>query len=222
MNALVIVTGSSKGLGKAIAEESVRRGNLTVGLARSAPAISGAENYIHLTLDVTDELRCREAMRKAHELAGQHSIDKSILIANAGKYTSAPLKDLRLSAVQEAIETNYYTYVSSVLSFIGEFSSGTIVGIGGYNTLFASPKSASYGAAKKAVMRFGDSLRLELPKEKYQVLSVYAHTINTWTDERVSGAMDRHDVARMLLDVTSLYKTIAIEEMILAVGPDAG
>lgn len=220
MTPLVITTGTSKGLGRAFVDESLRRNFLTVGLARSpSPLIH--KGYTHYELDVGDERACASAMLEIKEKVESVQVGKVILIANAGEYISVPLEDLTLSDVRRAIESNYLTYVSSVLGFTRAFSSGTIVGIAGYNSIFTSPKSAAYGSAKRALVRFADSLKQELPREQYRTLTIMAHTINTWSDERVSGAMDRFEIARLVLDLTTSYDTLAAEELILTAAPDA-
>jgi short-subunit dehydrogenase len=216
MPSLIIITGTSKGLGKAFAEESLRRGHTTIGFSRSPSTISGASpQYMHFQVDVADEKAMRIAMAKIKTATSGQGLERNILIANAGAYITAPIDKLEMEGVKKAIEENYYTYASSAISFVNTFPNGLVVGIAGYNSIYVTPKSAAYGSAKRAVLRFADSLRLELPRKKYQMLNVLAHTINTWSDEHLENAMNRQDVAKMILDVCTAYKTITVEEIIL-------
>lgn len=81
----IVISGTSRGIGKYIAEKLIEKGNTVVGLARSPAAIEGA-GYVHIRADVTDERQVVAAFGEIRRRFGK--IDA--LINNAGVASMNP------------------------------------------------------------------------------------------------------------------------------------
>ncbi len=175
---VVIVTGASSGIGKAIAYEFGNKGAKVVLAARNLAALQeivsdlgehGVTAFAAQT-DVTKENDCRELVEKTLQRFGQ--ID--ILINNAGISMRALFVDLQLDVMRRLMDTNYWGTVYCTKYAIPYLlkTGGTLVGvisIGGY---IGMPGRSGYAASKFAVRGFLDTVRVENRKTGLHVLVV--------------------------------------------------
>jgi benzil reductase ((S)-benzoin forming) len=111
-NAQVIVTGSSRGLGKAIAEAFLNEGAMVLGISRSRSIED--PNYTHLEADLSDL-----EVTKALDLPLQSGLKKYIMINNAGRLGEVN----RFDKLEEddLIKTAHLNYLAPIL-FIKKFN----------------------------------------------------------------------------------------------------
>lgn len=196
MSRLVIVTGSSQGLGRALALRALARGSEVVGLARSEASIV-AGGYSHHQVDLRDQAATSDVMARIVERAGDRP---AVLVNNAGLYTKTPLAGLTTSDLADALAANLFTATNATLSFIHGFQRGHIVFICGLSAVNPSSASGAYGTAKAAIARFAASLDKELDPKCYTITTLYAGTINTWSAEHVDDTIASGDAANWILD----------------------
>ena len=79
MSSIILITGTSKGIGEYLANYYLSKDNIVIGFSRNTPAINN-KNYTHYNLDITDEKEVVKTVRKVHKDFGK--ID--VLINNAG------------------------------------------------------------------------------------------------------------------------------------------
>lgn len=160
-----LVTGCSTGLGRAIAEELINRGERVIATARRVEAIGDsirdAANAHALQLDVTnpDEIRAAVARVEA-DFAG---ID--VLINNAGYGYIASAEEADEGAYRELFETNVFGLIAmtrAVLPGMRARRRGHIVNVSSIGGLSANPGSSFYAATKFAVIGFTQSLSKEV------------------------------------------------------------
>ncbi|EWM18548.1 SDR family NAD(P)-dependent oxidoreductase [Kutzneria sp. 744] len=96
----VLITGASKGIGRAIAVELAGRGHRVVATARQPETLADLDVDQRLRLDVTDQ----DSVDRAVEAAG--SID--VLVSNAGATLRAPLESVPLSEVEKLFQLNTF------------------------------------------------------------------------------------------------------------------
>jgi 3-oxoacyl-[acyl-carrier protein] reductase len=161
---LVVVTGTSRGLGKLIAEHFLAEGANVIGMARSEATIRHSR-YVHQTVDITDAMQVRSA------LVGLNKLD--ILVNNAGVGPVGFAIVMDPDKARDAILTNVYgTFLVSreAIRVMGR-AGGRIVNIG---SILASlePTGASIYAATKAAI---DTLSGVMAKE----VAAKGITVNT-------------------------------------------
>ena len=175
---IVIITGASSGIGKALAYEFGCKGSHVVLAARNLQGLQQiADDLTALGIqalavktDVTIESDCRNLIEKTIEKFGK--ID--ILINNAGISMRALFIDLQLDVMRRLMDTNYWgtVYCTKYAMPYLLKSKGSLVGvisIGGY---IGMPGRSAYAASKFAVRGFLDTVRVENRKTGLHVLVV--------------------------------------------------
>jgi NAD(P)-dependent dehydrogenase (short-subunit alcohol dehydrogenase family) len=168
MTRVVLITGSSSGIGEAIALHQARLGNTVFATMRD-PATGGQAlreamaseplDVRILQLDVTDDASVERACAEALGQTGH--ID--VLVNNAGVSTIEPVEG-SVAAAHELFEINYFGMlrtISAVLPSMRERGAGTIVNVSSVVGVLANAGSGAYAASKHAVEAMSESLALE-------------------------------------------------------------
>jgi NAD(P)-dependent dehydrogenase (short-subunit alcohol dehydrogenase family) len=122
----LFVTGISRGFGKAIAEELLRRGHFVIGTTRSGSSVEGRKNLIELPLDVSDEQKVNEAVALALSKVGR--ID--VVVNNAGFGLLGAVEEVSTDEAQMVFWTNFFgtwNVIRAVLPHLRANRSGHIV-----------------------------------------------------------------------------------------------
>jgi short-subunit dehydrogenase len=178
-----LVTGASRGIGRALATTLAARG-ATVGLAarstteleQLASTLPG-EHHV-LTCDVADSASTQRAIDTFASATG--GLD--LLIANAGITDYGPFKDQELENALQMSEVNWHGTLHTVnfgLPYLLEQRRGHIVVVSSGAGLRSFPQAAVYGATKAAQRMFAEALRHELAGTGVSVTVVYPGEIAT-------------------------------------------
>jgi NAD(P)-dependent dehydrogenase (short-subunit alcohol dehydrogenase family) len=157
---VVLVTGCSTGIGRAIAQMLATEGYEVVATARKPEDLEGIGAAMSLRLDVTDEASIEAAVRTVLERHGQ--ID--VLVNNAGYALRGAVEEVEVAAVQAMFDVNdgIIRLVRAVAPVMREQGSSRIINIGSIGGKLAAPANGTYSATKHAVEGLSDALRLEL------------------------------------------------------------
>jgi len=171
---VVIITGASSGIGKALAELYVSKGWNIVLAARRIERLYEFEKQHpeaeiqSVKTDVSVEADCKNLIEMAIERFGK--ID--VLINNAGIAMGANFDDVDIEVLKKLMDVNYWgtVYCSKYAAPHLVKQNGSLVGVisvGGYIGL---PGRTGYSASKFAVRGFLDTLRIENMKTGLHVL----------------------------------------------------
>jgi short-subunit dehydrogenase len=172
-----LVTGPSRGIGRAIASALGARG-ATIGLAsrsRDELAALAAElpgNHHVVVCDVGERESVERAVAGFIEAAG--GID--LLIANAGVAHYGPLRDMPVEEIDQMTRVNWLGtvyLVKAALPHLLERGSGHIVIVSSGAAHRAFPWAAGYGGTKAAQRAFGEALRHELDGTGVSLTTVF-------------------------------------------------
>ena len=180
-NAVVLVTGANRGIGKALAAEAVTRGARKVYAAARDPRTVAAPDVHAIALDVTDPA----SVRRAAEQTG----DVTVLINNAGIYVGASLVTGDLDEVRREFETNFYGPLQVTRAFVPQLlarGGGRIVNV--HSALSWVAFGRSYSATKAALWSASDALRLELAPQGIGVTGVHVGYVDTDMTASVDAA----------------------------------
>jgi NAD(P)-dependent dehydrogenase (short-subunit alcohol dehydrogenase family) len=161
-----LITGCSTGLGRALAEAVLARGDNVVVTARDAGAVQDLaeghpETALAVALDVTDPAQVTASVRLAEARFG--AVD--VLVNNAGYGYRAAVEEGEDDAVQKMFATNVFgavAMIQAVLPAMRERRAGTIVNISSIGAQICPPGSGFYAATKAALEGITGSLRKEV------------------------------------------------------------
>jgi len=167
----VLVTGASRGIGRALVEEALARGAARVYAGTRQPLEYPDERVTPLILDVTNPEQVREA-------AGQvQSLD--ILINNAGVFLFDDLSDR--AALEDHLAVNLYGTYDVTQAFLPALtrSGGAIVTIGSVAALAPIPLTPAYSLSTAAAFNLAQSLRILLARRGVRVHAVLSGPVDT-------------------------------------------
>jgi NAD(P)-dependent dehydrogenase (short-subunit alcohol dehydrogenase family) len=171
-----LITGSSRGLGRALAEEVLAHGDLLAATARDtqqlAPLVEQyGDKVLPLALDVQDAKQVEAAVALAHKHFGR--IDN--LVNNAGYGFIGAFEEMSEEQFKGQIDTNFWGVVHmtrSVLPLMRVQGSGRIFQVTSIGGRSAGPGLSGYHAAKFAVEGFSEALAQEVAPLGIQVCLV--------------------------------------------------
>ena len=161
-----LITGCSTGLGRALAQAVLDRGENVVVTARDVASLEDLArehpgSALPLALDVTDPDRVAEVVRLAEERFG--AVD--VLVNNAGYGYRAAVEEGEDADVQRLFATNFFgavALVKAVLPGMRARRSGAVVNVSSIGARICPPGSGYYAASKAALEGLSGSLRTEL------------------------------------------------------------
>jgi NAD(P)-dependent dehydrogenase (short-subunit alcohol dehydrogenase family) len=160
---VVLVTGCSTGIGRALVRELAARGHRPFATARRLEAIAdlAADGIETLRLDVRDRGSIDAAVSAVHDRAGR--ID--VLVNNAGQNAFGPVLELPLEKVRSLLETNVLGLLSvsqAVFPGMADRGAGLLVNVGSVVGLLPTPFAGGYCASKSAVHMLSEVMRMEV------------------------------------------------------------
>ena len=192
------ITGISSGLGKALAEAVLARGETVIGTTRGeAPDVVAGSGALHvLPLEITDAGAVEAAVERAFGLAGQ----LDVIVNNAGYGLLGAIEEATDAEVERLFSVNVFgpfRLIRAALPRLRAQGSGHIVNVTSIAGRAPMASSGLYAAAKSAMEGLSQSLSQELAPMGIKVTAVApggfrtnflsAHSIRR-SDSAVDGA----------------------------------
>lgn len=160
---VVLITGCSSGLGRALARNFHARSFRVFAAARNPKALQDlAEEGIQtVSLDVTD----MESVQQAVAIVLREAGTVDYLICNAGISRIGPVLEQSVEDIQAVMDTNFLGAIrcaQAVAPVMIQQRSGVIAVTGSVSSTLASPYAGLYSASKAAVQSIFTALRMEL------------------------------------------------------------
>ncbi len=160
------ITGSSRGLGRALTQAVLEAGGQVVATARKPEALDDlnakyGSRVLPVALDVTDPAQCDKAIKAA--LNAFSRID--VLVNNAGYGFTGAFEEMTDQEFKNQIDTNFWGVVNvtrAALPFLRKQGSGHIIQITSIGGRLAVPGLSGYHAAKFAVEGMSEALAQEV------------------------------------------------------------
>ncbi len=173
---VVIITGASSGIGKALAFEFSKYNTKLVLAARNLDELNVIAKQLHeqgievlpVRTDVSSESDCKNLVEQAVKQFGR--VD--ILVNNAGISMRALFKDVDLKVIRQLMEVNFWGTVyctKFALPYLLE-SKGSVVGVSSIAGFHGLPGRSGYSASKFAINGFMETLRIENLKNNLHVM----------------------------------------------------
>lgn len=176
MSKVIIITGASSGIGRALALESAKRGYTVIISARGEEKLLAVEKecidlgatVLAVKSDVSKEEDCIELIALA--TAKFKKID--VLINNAGISMRSTLMDTDTSVIKKVMDINFNGTLYCTKYALPELlkSKGSVVGVSSIAGYKGLPGRTGYSASKFAMHGFLEALRIENLKKELHVL----------------------------------------------------
>lgn len=177
---VVLVTGGSSGIGWACCKQLSAQGHEVFGASRSKPE---AAAWTHLRMDVSEDSSVEDCV--ASVLASAGRIDA--VVHCAGVSLMGPFEETTGTDALQHFEVNYFGPVRvlrAVLPAMRRQHSGTVIIIGSIGGLIGLPFLSHYCAAKSALDRLVESIRLELSEFDIDITLLHAGNVRTGFSDR--------------------------------------
>lgn len=194
---VAVIVGASGAIGGAIAEEFAREGAEVVLGSRSKNIddlveriASTGSRYCQATIDVTDALQVERALNKLNRDFGQISI----LVNASGVY--GPIGPVELNdpvAWGSAVQANIvgaFNLVHAAVPIMLKNGGGRIIHFSGGGGAYGRPYFSSYSTCKAAIVRFTESIALELMDRNIYVNVIAPGPVKSalWEELRAAGS----------------------------------
>jgi NAD(P)-dependent dehydrogenase (short-subunit alcohol dehydrogenase family) len=166
MSQVWLVTGSSRGLGRAFVEAALKAGHQVAATAREIEGLRPLrdqyqDRILPLQLDVTNEKQASLVVQTVIDTFGK----LDVLVNNAGYGNVAPVEETPIHEFRQQIETNLFGVIimtKAVLPYFRERKAGRIFQISSIGGRIGPIGRAPYAAAKFGVEGFSESLAKEV------------------------------------------------------------
>jgi NAD(P)-dependent dehydrogenase (short-subunit alcohol dehydrogenase family) len=206
---VVLVTGSNRGLGRALVEELLARGAKSVYAAsRSGNSGFSDPRVVHVALDLTNPSSIAAAVAKAPNV--------QLLLNNAGVFSAGPVLSATRDQLRGDMDVNYYGLLDVVRAFRPTLqrTKGAIVNVLSVLSLANWSTFGGYAATKAAAWSLTQALRFELRGDGIAVHAAFPGLMDTDMVKDYPGdKATPQQIAKGTID--------GIEANVLDIAPDA-
>lgn len=223
----IVITGASKGIGKAIAEAFAQAGYTLLLGARGEldlyNTVAHLQTYypncqVHAqSVDVSNKLQVQAF---ANWCLSYGTPD--IVVNNAGSFVPGAIHNENNDILESLMATNVYSayfLTKALLPAMMAQQSGSIFNICSIASLKAYSNGGSYSISKFALLGFSKNLREELMPHGIKVCAVIPGAVYTdsWSGSGVSESriMEAADIAKMIFAAAHLSPQAVVEDMVL-------
>lgn len=212
-----IVTGVSKGIGKATAEALLQAGCKVAGWSRNKPGINH-ESFLFVETDMSKPEAIQEAFAKTKDGLGT----PTILINNAGLGIFKPFEELTPEIWHQMFDVNVhgiYYACQAVLPDMKASGGGHIVNISSIAGKQGNNQGSGYSATKFAVRGFSEALYREVKKDNVKVTCIFPGSVDTHFFDDVAGTtanpsmLHAEDIAQAIIDTLKTRDNVNISEV---------
>lgn len=219
----VLITGSSKGLGRSLAFNFAANNYNIILHGRDQPAMAEVADEILKKRVVCDavlgDLSSQKTIDNLYDVAAKRNLD--ILINNAGMYAHKPFSEMSTKELRRIIEVNLLApaqLIMKIYPMMKERGSGTIINISSMAATVANEQEVAYCASKHGLRGFTRSFRYEATRHGVRMISISLGAMRTaMTAYREDHAqlIDPFEVAIKIFNACKEYDSLNVEELIL-------
>jgi len=217
-NKIAVVTGATKGIGKAIAESLLKQGAKVFICARNKPEVKRSlEDLSRLgqvegeICDVRSEDQVRQMLDECVRVFG--GVD--ILVNNAGiGITGKTVEEMSGDEFRQTLETNLFGVFYAchfAVPLMKARGGGYIINISSLAGQNAHPKMAAYNASKFGLNGFSEALMQEVRQDDIKVSYICPGSVNTYfggdkPTEEQAWQLQPEDIAQVVLELLEMNK----------------
>lgn len=224
----VVITGASRGLGKAIAEQFAAKGYNLLLTSRNELSLYHAMEYLttrfpEVTIKAKSfDLSGKEGVRQLAKWVLDLSVEIGILVNNAGSFEPGSVYNEPDGTMENMMAVNFfsaYHLTRALLPQMMKQKSGHIFNMCSIASFQASPNGGAYSISKFALAGFSKNLREEMKPHGIKVTSVFpgAAYTDSWAGSGVDPKriMVADDIAKMVVAASLLSPQACVEDIVL-------
>lgn len=224
----IVVTGATKGIGRAIIMKFAKHGFNVAFCSRNKQNVDSLIEELKVNYPSIKVIGCQVDMSIKNEVIGfaNYLLDKNILpeviVNNAGIFIPGLLIEEADGMLEKQIETNLYSayyFTRMFVNALKERQSGQIFNVCSTASLQAYTNGGSYSISKFALLGFNKGLRLELMPYNIKVTAILpgATFTDSWsgTDLPESRFMKAEDIAEIVFSSSQLSSSACVEEILI-------
>jgi short-subunit dehydrogenase len=223
----IVITGGSKGMGKAMAEKfAAFKNNIFISarngqeLAETAAEIN--KKYSGVVKYFSADLSKKNEVEKFANWILEQNIVPDVLINNAGQFIPGSVYNEEEGTLEKMMNINLYSayYLTrALLPSMMESRSGHIINMCSIAALKAYANGGSYSISKYAMMGFSKNLREEMKPYNIKVTAVYPGAVFTssWEGADISPSriMEVNDISEMVYSLSLLSPQACVEDLVI-------
>ena len=223
----IVITGGSKGMGKAMAQKFASAGNEIIICSRNENELAETSNELnekfpgsvnYFSADLTD----KRDVQKFSNYILQKNMPVDILINNAGSFLPGSVYNEEEGTLEKMIAINLYSayhLTRALLPSMMKKKQGHIFNMCSIAALNAYSNGGSYSISKYALMGFSKNLREEMKPFNIKVTTVYPGAVYTSSWEGADIAPDRimevNDIAEIVYSASILTPQACVEDIVI-------
>lgn len=226
MNALI--TGATKGIGRAIAEKFAEEGFDLAVCARSATDLAAMKAAFAEKYPAVEVLTMQVDVRRKAEIAAFAGMVKSrwarldVLVNNAGIFLPGAVHSEPEGTLETLLETNLYSayhLTRALLPMMQPHRAGHVFNMCSIASQIAYPNGGAYTISKFALLGFSKCLREELKNQGIKVTAILPGA--TWSDSWAgatypeSRLMQARDIALAVWSAWQMSPSAVVEEIVI-------
>lgn len=221
----IIITGASRGIGKAIAERFAAEGSTIILNARKEAALRSFADDLKPSKANVLSYAADLSIKEEAEAFGKWCLEQcvpDVVVNNAGTFLPGSIYNETEGTLQKMIEVNLYSayYITrALLPKMMEKGNGHIFNMCSIASLKAYENGGSYSISKFALAGFSKNLREEMKPFNIKVTAVYPGAVYTdsWGGSGVDPKriMEAKDIADMIFAAAHLSPQACVEEIVI-------
>lgn len=224
----MVISGASRGIGKAIAQKFAREGWHVAFCSRNLDRLNTLKaeletlnpngKYLAFVCDVSNQESVRDFAEAAQAFLGE--ID--IIMNNAGVFIPGNVHDMNVDDFQKIFTTNVTSAFTLTKALIGPMKArknGHVFNMSSIAGFMSYPNGGAYNVSKHALTGYSKTLRDELKEFGVRVSTIYpgATLTDSWAaaelpEERL---MRPEDIAKSIYDIYMLSDRTVVEDIVL-------
>lgn len=222
----ILITGGSRGIGKAIAKELNNNGHNLMLVARNSSNLDKTKSELLKSNKNVDSFVCEvgneEEIDKLVSYCSQKGFQPNVLVLSAGIFIEGSLTNSTAKDFYETMNVDLYHIYHTVKKFtpvLKKQENAKIIIIGSTASLEAYPIGALYGVAKWGLKGYAINLRKELMNDNIGVTLINngGTLTDLWEGEELAPnrLLEPSDIGKLISAILTLSPQAVVEELIV-------